>query len=770
MAKGGEPSSARRKEEEDDQKIPFYMLFAFADRTDVILMLFGTLGAIASGISKPLMSLIFGDLVNSYGKSNQSNILDQVSGISLKFVYLAIGSGIASVSQIACWVVTGERQATRIKCLYLKTILRQDIGFFDTQSATGEFIERMSGDTILVQEAMGDKVANFIMNISTFIGGFVVAFIKGWLLTLVLLTSIPATAISFGCVALVLSKMSGSGQVAYADAGKVVEQTVGGIRTVASFTGEKLAIEDYNSKLESAYSATVKQALASGLGLGTILTLIFFSYGLAIRYGAKLIIEKDYKGGDIISVIFAVMLGGSSLRQASPSLNAFSAGQAAAYKIFETIKRKPKIDPYDPRGIQLEDIIGEIELKDVYFKYPARPDVQIFSGLSLYIPSGKTAALVGQSGSGKSTVISLLERFYDPEAGEILIDGVDIKKFQLKWLRQQMGLVSQEPVLFATTIRENIIYGKENASEEEIRNAIHLANAAKFIDKLPKVASFTGEKLAIEDYNSKLESAYSATVKQALASGLGLGTILTLIFFSYGLAIRYGAKLIIEKDYKGGDIISVIFAVMLGGRFHSLRQASPSLNAFSAGQAAAYKIFETIKRKPKIDPYDPRGIQLEDIIGEIELKDVYFKYPARPDVQIFSGLSLYIPSGKTAALVGQSGSGKSTVISLLERFYDPEAGEILIDGVDIKKFQLKWLRQQMGLVSQEPVLFATTIRENIIYGKENASEEEIRNAIHLANAAKFIDKLPKGLDTMVGGHGTQISGDKSKESPSRGPF
>lgn len=168
-------------------------------------------------------------------------------------------------------------------------------------------------------------------------------------------------------------------------------------------------------------------------------------------------------------------------------MSTFSAGQAAAYKIYETIKRTPKIDPYDPSGIQLEDIKGEIELKDVYFKYPARPDVQIFSGFSLYIPSGKTAALVGQSGSGKSTVISLLERFYDPEAGEIFIAGVDIKKFQLKWLRQQMGLVSQEPVLFATTIRENIIYGKENASEEEIRNAIKLANAAKFIDNLPKV-------------------------------------------------------------------------------------------------------------------------------------------------------------------------------------------------------------------------------------------------------------------------------------------
>lgn len=155
--------------------------------------------------------------------------------------------------------------------------------------------------------------------------------------------------------------------------------------------------------------------------------------------------------------------------------------------MFETIKRIPQIDSYDPNGIVLEDIKGEIELKDVYFKYPARPDVQIFSGFSLYVPSGKTVVLVGPSGSGKSTVISLLERFYDPQAGGVYIDGIDIRKFQIKWLRAQMGLVSQEPALFATSIRENIICGKGYASKEEIRNAIELANAAKFIDMLPKV-------------------------------------------------------------------------------------------------------------------------------------------------------------------------------------------------------------------------------------------------------------------------------------------
>lgn len=179
--------------------------------------------------------------------------------------------------------------------------------------------------------------------------------------------------------------------------------------------------------------------------------------------------------------------------QTTPSLNAFASGQAAAYKMFETIKRKPTIDAYDTSGITLEDIEGEINLKDVYFRYPARPDVQIFSGFTLHVPSGTTAALVGQSGSGKSTVISLVERFYDPDSGEVLIDGVDLKKMQLRWIRGKIGLVSQEPILFATSIRENIAYGKENATYEEIRTAIELANAAKFIDKLPQVGSLVSK-------------------------------------------------------------------------------------------------------------------------------------------------------------------------------------------------------------------------------------------------------------------------------------
>ncbi|PNX93309.1 ABC transporter B family member, partial [Trifolium pratense] len=482
-----EGSEENKAKDEKTNTVPLYKLFSFADPLDRLLMFVGTIGAIGNGISMPLMTLIFGNMINAFGGSSSTKeVVDEVSKVSLKFVYLAAGTFVASLLQLTCWMITGERQAARIRGLYLQTILRQDVSFFDKETNTGEVVGRMSGDTVLIQDAMGEKVGQFLQLIATFFGGFVVAFIKGWLLTVVMMSCIPLLVLSGAMMSMVITKASSSGQTAYSKAATVVEQTIGSIRTVASFTGEKQAIAKYDQSLIDAYKTVVKEALASGLGFGSLYFVVIASYGLAVWFGAKMIIEKGYTGGEVVTIIFAVLTGSMSLGQASPSLSAFAAGQAAAFKMFETIKRKPEIDAYDTTGRKLDDIRGDIELREVCFSYPTRPDELIFNGFSLAIPSGTTVALVGQSGSGKSTVVSLIERFYDPQAGEVLIDGINLKEFQLKWIRQKIGLVSQEPVLFTCSIKENIAYGKDGATDEEIRAAAELANAAKFIDKLPQ--------------------------------------------------------------------------------------------------------------------------------------------------------------------------------------------------------------------------------------------------------------------------------------------
>nr|GMD87776.1 ABC transporter B family member 9-like [Ipomoea batatas] len=1119
-----------KKKKNEEQKVPFYKLFTFADQLDMCLMIGGTLGAIGNGLAQPMMTVIFGQLINSFGTTDPSHAVHEVSKICVKYVYLAIGSGIASYLQMSCWMVTGERQAARIRALYLQTILRQDIAFFDTETTTGEVIGRMSGDTILIQEAMGEKVGKFIQFTSTFLGGFTIAFIKGWRLALVLSSCIPALVIAGGFMALLMSKMSSRGQVAYAQAGNVVEQTIGGIRTVASFTGEKRAIDQYDSKLKIAYKSTVQQGMASGIGLGVILLIVFSTYGLAVWYGGKLILHNGYTGGEVINVLMAIMNGGIALGQTSPSLNAFSSGQAAAYKMFQTIHRKPVIDVYDMSGMELEDMRGEIELKDVYFKYPARKDVQIFAGFSIYIPSGKTAALVGQSGSGKSTIISMLERFYDPDSGEVLLDGVNLKKFKVRWLRQQMGLVSQEPILFATSIKENISYGKENATDAEIRTAIELANAAKFLDKLPQgldtmvgehgtqlsggqkqriaiarailknpkillldeatsaldaeserivqdaldkvmanrttvvvahrlttirnadliavvqtgklveqgthdelikdpngaytqlvkmqqgskkeekkeletsmvdqssvedqltrssslmlsvlkrsmshgssrhsfthsypipglidineseiadqqedtepdaktlkqrknvsigrlaslnkpeipilflgvlaacfhgvifpifglllstvikiffepppqlkkdskfwalmyvllgiatllavpiqnfffgiaggkliqrirsltfrkvvyqeiswfddpanssgavgarlstdastVRSLVGDALALivqniatvvagviiaftanwilalvvlvvvpllglqgfmqmrlyagfsADAKKKCEEPVKQGVKVGLISGGGLGLGSLVLYLTNSFCFYIGAVLIEHDLATFPEVFKVFFALAMTAT--GVSQASAMAPDLNKAKDSATSIFDILDRKPRIDSSSEQGTTLTTVRGDIELEHVAFKYPTRPDIQIFKDMCLTMPAGKTCALVGESGSGKSTVIGLVERFYDPDSGEVFLDGVPIRKLKLSWLRQQMGLVSQEPVLFNETIRNNIAYGKHgNVTEEEIIEAAKSSNAHNFISSLPQGYSTPVGERGTQLSG------------
>jgi ATP-binding cassette subfamily B (MDR/TAP) protein 1 len=169
----------------------------------------------------------------------------------------------------------------------------------------------------------------------------------------------------------------------------------------------------------------------------------------------------------------------------------------------------------------------------------------------------------------------------------------------------------------------------------------------------------------------------------------------------------------------------------------------------SEASTAAERIKELIRRVPKIDSESAAGDVLDNVTGEVEFRNVEFCYPSRSKSPIFVNFSLHVPAGRSVALVGASGSGKSTVIALLERFYDPSAGEVTLDGVDIRRLRLKWLRAQMGLVSQEPALFATSIRENILLGKEDATEEEIIAAAMAADAHSFISQLPQGYATQV---------------------
>lgn len=234
---------------------------------------------------------------------------------------------------------------------------------------------------------------------------------------------------------------------------------------------------------------------------------------------------------------------------------------------------------------------------------------------------------------------------------------------------------------------------------------------------------------------------------------------------AYALAFYFGTTLLLDHHIQSGTIVNVFLAILIGA--FSLAMMAPELQAIANGRAAAAKLFATIDRIPPIDSFSDAGLRPDTVIGKITFEGVKFHYPSRPNVPILKGLVIEFQAGKTAALVGASGSGKSTVVSLVERFYDPIEGRVLLDGVDIKDLNVKWLRQQIGLVQQEPSLFATSIKGNVAHGLigsrfENCSEEEkfrlIQDACVKANADAFIQKLPDGYDTLVGERGFLMSG------------
>ncbi|KAH7857236.1 hypothetical protein Vadar_010449 [Vaccinium darrowii] len=1000
---------------------------------------------------------------------------------------------------------------------YLRSVLRQDVGFFDSQDSSSTAFQVISGislDAQSIQDVIADKIPHFMVNFSTFIALIIVSFVLSWRLAL---AALPLTilfivpGLGFGKLMMELGmKMKD----AYGVAGEIAEQAISSIRTVYSFVGEHQALNRFSLALEKSTELGIKQGM--------------FSWDF--RY----------------------------LMSSLPDMSFFAEAKAAATRISEMIDKVTHIDIEDEQGETLDQVRGDIEFKEIDFSYPSRADTQILHGFNLKVKPGETVGLVGSSGSSKSTVISLLERFYDPVKGDILLDGYNIKRLRLRWLRSQMGLVNQEPILFATSIKENILFGDEGAPMENIIAAAKVANAHNFITKLSKgydtqVGQFgvqfsggqkqriaiaravlrdpkillldeatsaldgeseklvqvaldqasvgrttvtiahrlttirkadmivvmqngrvlesgshdelmqmkneggaysrmvelqqieehkeasenfdhlskaesnlkiksspsfypsrsptwqgspvmvktqveseafsfemqpqvdsDGENLKKSSYppasqwrllqmnepewkrsllgcvgaigcgsiqpfasycmgtlisvyllgdHSKVESksksyacisliigtlcfitnvlqhhnfaimgerltkrvrekmleklitfeigwfdkdentsaaicarltieanmvrslvgdrmslvvqaltnafisfalglvvtwrlasviiamqplligsfyakkvlmksmsekarkaqnegsqiaseavvshrtitAFSSqerilslfaaategprkeSIKQSWLSAVGLFSSEFLATASSALSFWYGGRLLNQGSISSKQLFQAFFILM--GTSKTIADAGSMTSDLTKGSQAVRSLFADLDRKSEIEPDDPKGIKVDmDIKGQIELRNVFFCYPSRPDELIFKSLNLKIDAGKTVALIGNSGSGKSTIIGLIERFYDPIRGLISIDEVDIKAYNLRSLRSRIALVSQEPTLFAGTIRQNIAYGKEDATESELIEAANLANAHEFISSMKEGYETYCGERGVQLSG------------
>mmetsp|Transcript_9271 Transcript_9271/g.18897 ORF Transcript_9271/g.18897 Transcript_9271/m.18897 type:complete len:1302 (-) Transcript_9271:938-4843(-) len=1155
--KGGKERDVKEEGSEEEKLKPSSVLelFQFADFKDKLLMLLGTLNALVHGTLLPLLIVVFGDVISEFGNAAITQSTDPLKAAFDKakwFMLLGIVAWVTGFFQVMFWMIAAQRQCYRIRNLYFRSILTKHMGWYDTRD-TGEMTIRVMTDVDLIQGGIGDKMSTFIMYFATFITGIVIGFIYSWKLTLVITAAIPLLMLSGAIFANVTASATTESQGAYARAGGVADEILSLIRTVTAFGGQTLASQRYYVELQEACRQGIRRAGMTGFAMGMTMFFIFSSYALGFWYGSRLVRSGELQAGDVVIVFFSVVLGAMSMGQAAPAISALTTARGAAPKIFSVIHEDSDIDPLSVEGRILEKVDGVIEFQDVDFTYPARAEQPVLNKMNLRVESGKVLALVGASGCGKSTSIQLVERFYDPQGGRVLLDGNPLNELNVRWLRSRIGLVAQMPTLFATSIKENIALGagveattssngslsfsENEPSMDDIIEAAKMANCHDFIMKLPEqYDTVIGERgamlsggqkqriaiaralvrrpsiLLLDEATSALDARSERLVQEALdrarvgrttivvahrlstvknadmiavvsggriiesgthhelmhipdgnykalvelqnireeehdevmigeeeevvvvtepvpsyrksqegnttmestekdlenaaedteqeskpgkevilrafkmsspdtaliafgvlgAVGVGctwplLGLVFAnmsavlvnpiapqsdvtkycLLFVGFGvlswvsnllqrgllglsgerltlklrsmyfnallkqeigffdrkensvgaLGVRLGTESVKVKGLVGdllGSIVGVISAISsgiiiaftgcaplagvvlacipiiataaaiqmklligfdsdaqvryagagrvaseavdtvrtvssLGLEVHFLERYREELDpplrtgrrqavtsglafgfsefsmfalwsiafwygtrlvqwgncefnglmravvgllfaAFSLGEIstaspdvaaslhAGSEIFRLLDRQSEIDPTNPDGTQLTEISGSIDVSKIQFEYPTRHDVKVLRKMTVSVSPGQTLALVGESGCGKSTLVGLLERFYDIREGSIRIDGGDIRSINLESLRSKMAIVSQEADLFNTSIRQNILYGLMNATDDQVIQAAKLANAHDFIMDLPNGYDTSVGERGSELSG------------
>jgi ABC transporter fused permease/ATP-binding protein len=402
--------------------------------------------------------------------------------VALFMAVVSLVFAVATAFRHVLFAVAGERVVARLRDRLYRTIVEQEVAFFDLRR-TGELTSRLASDTGVLQSAVSNNVSHALRNAAQALGGLTFLFYTAPLLTALMLAALPGVGLAAAFYGRRIRRYARDVQDELAGAGEIAEETIAGLRTVRSFDAEKSEAARYGRAIDRVFQLARRRVHAGATFMGVASFVACGSAVLVFWYGGRMVSGGNLTIGALTSFLVYTLIVAFALGGLADLWTEFMRASGAADRVFELLERKPAMPAGG--GLRPEQAQGRIDLVNLRFSYPSRPGIEVLRNLRLTLEPGEVVALVGPSGAGKSTIAGLIPRFYDPQGGRVLFDGHDVRTLDPGWLRRQVGTVAQEPVLFSTSIAENIRYGRPGASRSEVEAAAAAANAHGFILSLP---------------------------------------------------------------------------------------------------------------------------------------------------------------------------------------------------------------------------------------------------------------------------------------------